>query len=257
MSSSPWLPSSLRQREPRPAISGAPAATASGAACPTMRSNGRGCAGPRHRARPATTSGASPTSLGRARRGHAWRRRQRDAQRCVAHRPGGAAPHRPLGRLSFQTGLRRADRAHGRRLGFAAESTRLSDLHAGSHGSTIGCAQTQTLAQRRLDARNHGCRTPQHGQLSTAARHHCGQTGSTTLAGLPEPHVLQSWEWGEVKGTGRVACGTGGGASSGGCGRVPVLWRQPLPGAPLRVAYIPKGPVLDWANLDLVDDVLG
>jgi lipid II:glycine glycyltransferase (peptidoglycan interpeptide bridge formation enzyme) len=68
------------------------------------------------------------------------------------------------------------------------------------------------------------------------------------LLALPAPHLLQSWEWGAVKGQ------TGWAAHR-------LLWTQPAFGAPaaaasllLRrinrlpwgVAYVPKGPVLDW-----------
>ena len=73
---------------------------------------------------------------------------------------------------------------------------------------------------------------------------------------LPDPHVLQSWEWGEVKGqTGWHArhyllTGTAGEAA------FQLLWRQPVAGVPLRMAYVTKGPLLDWDNLDLVDITL-
>ena len=77
------------------------------------------------------------------------------------------------------------------------------------------------------------------------------------LAGLPEPHVLQSWEWGEIKGqTGwqaeRFVLEEGGQVRAA----VQFLWRQPVPGLPLRVAYVPKGPVTDWEDAQLVARVL-
>ena len=68
------------------------------------------------------------------------------------------------------------------------------------------------------------------------------------LLALPAPHLLQTWEWGEVKAQ------TGWTAQR-------LLWTQPATGAPaaaasllLRrvsrlpwgVAYVPKGPLLDW-----------
>jgi peptidoglycan pentaglycine glycine transferase (the first glycine) len=77
------------------------------------------------------------------------------------------------------------------------------------------------------------------------------------LAVLSNPHVLQSWEWGQVKDqTGWRAerytlC----------AGETPraafqFLWRQAAPMLPIRVGYIPKGPLVDWNDLDLVDALL-
>lgn len=79
------------------------------------------------------------------------------------------------------------------------------------------------------------------------------ESWNTTLAALPTPHVLQSWEWGAVKSQTEwqaerfaLLAGTQPVAA------FQFLWRQPLPYLPLRVGYVPKGPAVDWENLDLV-----
>lgn len=75
-----------------------------------------------------------------------------------------------------------------------------------------------------------------------------------SLRTLPFPHVLQSWMWGELKG-------------SRGWNALRFLWRiddRPIAAAQLlvlergrvRLGYIPKGPVLDWTDKPVVDQVL-
>lgn len=74
------------------------------------------------------------------------------------------------------------------------------------------------------------------------------------LAKLPDAHVLQAWEWGEVKGqtewqAERIVLEEGRAAFQ-------FLARQPLPGVPLRIGYVPKGPVVDWTDAALVERTL-
>ena len=70
---------------------------------------------------------------------------------------------------------------------------------------------------------------------------------NTTLARLPYAHVLQTWEWGEFKAqtTGwkpeRLAFFNRGEVA----GLAQVLTRQE---GPIRVMYVPKGPVLDYTD---------
>lgn len=78
----------------------------------------------------------------------------------------------------------------------------------------------------------------------------------SVLAQIDSPHVLQSWEWGEVKARSgwhaeRIAVRTPGGMAA-----FQLLWREPIPHLPLRIAYIPKGPALDWSDLGCVDATL-
>lgn len=78
-----------------------------------------------------------------------------------------------------------------------------------------------------------------------------------TLGNLPDPHVLQSWEWGAIKGqtewhAARFALHLGGTNHAA----FQFLWRQGLPKVPLAIGYVPKGPVVDWADLDAVDATL-
>ncbi len=76
------------------------------------------------------------------------------------------------------------------------------------------------------------------------------------LAQLPDPHVLQSWEWGAVKAQTGWQARRYRVTSPAGSGAFQLLWRQPISALPLRVAYVPKGPLLDWGELDMVDIML-
>lgn len=79
---------------------------------------------------------------------------------------------------------------------------------------------------------------------------------NTALLSLPTPHVLQSWDWAEIK---RRHNWT----------PVRLLWSigerpvaaaqilcRSLPHTPWSVLYVPKGPVLDYTDSDLVAEVL-
>lgn len=76
------------------------------------------------------------------------------------------------------------------------------------------------------------------------------------LVGLPAHHVLQSWEWGEIKRQSgwraqRLVFARAGQPVAA----AQVLTRRLGP-LPLGVQYIPKGPALDYADRELVTQVL-
>ena len=88
-----------------------------------------------------------------------------------------------------------------------------------------------------------------------------GERWNGIVAGLPGAHLLQTWQWGQVK-------------SAAGWRPLPYLWKQPdgsisaaalilerelsLPvvGGAARVLYAPKGPLLDWRQPALRRQVL-
>ena len=81
------------------------------------------------------------------------------------------------------------------------------------------------------------------------------QTWNASIASLPYAHVLQTWEWAQVKqrnGWQPQPLRWEGGAG--------VLLQRSIPAggfaARLRVLYIPKGPLIDWADATLRRQVL-
>lgn len=82
---------------------------------------------------------------------------------------------------------------------------------------------------------------------------------NAVLAQLPDPHVLQSWEWGQFKAKygwtpTRVAfCSDEPGDKPRG---VAQILRRPLPHTPFAVLYVPKGPVVDWQDREAVNATL-
>ena len=83
-------------------------------------------------------------------------------------------------------------------------------------------------------------------------------TWNDLIASMPDPHILQSWEWGKIKNQ---------------FGWQPTYhqWQTPGPAAalvlerrialaslssPLRILYVPKGPLLEWNHIALRKQVL-
>ncbi len=76
------------------------------------------------------------------------------------------------------------------------------------------------------------------------------------LLALPNPQILQSWEWGEFKArhgwrATRLLWQENGQAMAA----ASVLQRK-MQHFPLPLLYVPKGPLLDWTNQPLVEHVL-
>ncbi len=82
------------------------------------------------------------------------------------------------------------------------------------------------------------------------------QTWDRALLELPNPHMLQSWTWGEFK-------------SRHGWRVTRLLFKEQdeivaaasvlqrrVPGLPLSILYVPKGPALDWTRAGLAERVL-
>jgi lipid II:glycine glycyltransferase (peptidoglycan interpeptide bridge formation enzyme) len=86
-----------------------------------------------------------------------------------------------------------------------------------------------------------------------------GQVWDAALSSLPQPHILQSGAGGALKPqTGWAATRLlWTNASGAPCAAAAFLVRRLARGLPGAVAYIPKGPLLDWADAALVEDVLG
>lgn len=76
------------------------------------------------------------------------------------------------------------------------------------------------------------------------------------LLAFPSPHVLQTWEWGEVKAQ------TGWRAfpllfeRKGEVVAQALVLRRPIPFLPLALGYVPKGPTLDWQDTETATAVL-
>jgi lipid II:glycine glycyltransferase (peptidoglycan interpeptide bridge formation enzyme) len=82
------------------------------------------------------------------------------------------------------------------------------------------------------------------------------QQWNASLSAIPGAHVLQSWEWGELK---RKFCWDPVRllfVENGAVRAAAQVLRRPIPRTPFGVMYVPKGPALDYANTPLLRAVL-
>jgi len=82
------------------------------------------------------------------------------------------------------------------------------------------------------------------------------QAWSRELRALPNPHVLQSWTWGEFKSRHGWQAGRILFQESGQTVAAASVLRRKLPRLPVSILYVPKGPILDWSNVELAARVL-
>ncbi len=82
------------------------------------------------------------------------------------------------------------------------------------------------------------------------------ETWDSALLALPRPHILQCWSWGETKNQTGWRARRWLWEDDGRPVAAAALLVRKLPHLPLAVGYIPKGPLLDWSNDNLVKAVL-
>jgi len=87
------------------------------------------------------------------------------------------------------------------------------------------------------------------------------QSWNPIIAALPGAHILQTWEWGQVKARfGWEPCPIIWRTEDGGIAAAALVLLRSLPvpglGIRLRVAYTPKGPLCDWGNDVLRERIL-
>jgi peptidoglycan pentaglycine glycine transferase (the first glycine) len=95
-------------------------------------------------------------------------------------------------------------------------------------------------------------------RLSTDRESFDSETWNSFVAASPTGHLLQSWQWGQLKAAFgwqavRVGVEDGGRLVAG----AQVLFRSlPLSFPYLSIAYVPKGPILDYGNQEILEALL-
>jgi lipid II:glycine glycyltransferase (peptidoglycan interpeptide bridge formation enzyme) len=82
------------------------------------------------------------------------------------------------------------------------------------------------------------------------------QVWDRALLALPNPHILQSWAWGEFKSRHGWSAARLLFEEEGRTVAAASILERKLPGPPLSILYVPKGPALDWSDAALAAGVL-
>ena len=77
-----------------------------------------------------------------------------------------------------------------------------------------------------------------------------------TVLGLPHPHILQSYQWGQFKGRYGWRPRYLVFQDAGTVRAAALVLKRTLPRLPVNVLYIPKGPLLDYRDIPLLGEVL-
>ena len=78
----------------------------------------------------------------------------------------------------------------------------------------------------------------------------------SALLALPNPHILQSWTWGEFKSRHGWHATRLLFKEKGETVAAASVLRRKLPRLPLSILYVPKGPALDWTRVGLAERIL-
>jgi peptidoglycan pentaglycine glycine transferase (the first glycine) len=79
---------------------------------------------------------------------------------------------------------------------------------------------------------------------------------NTALAALPDSHILQAWEWGQFKQRWGWSPRYFINEEAGAINAAALVLRRTFSPLKLNILYVPKGPALDYANVELADRVL-
>jgi peptidoglycan pentaglycine glycine transferase (the first glycine) len=82
------------------------------------------------------------------------------------------------------------------------------------------------------------------------------QAWDSALLALPNPHILQSWAWGEFKSRHGWRATRLLFKERGETVAAASVLRRKLPRLPLPILYVPKGPALDWTRVELAERIV-